>query len=178
MDATLVLSPDYQPVSYLPLSTVSWQTALKLFFLDKVHVIEWYDDWVINSTSISIRVPAVIVTKSSFSISQRHKTQMRFSRSNLYLRDLYTCQYCNETFNCNDLTIDHVHPQSLGGETSWTNCVTACFDCNTRKGSKLWKPARAPFVPDYWTLVNRAKQAYPKVRHNSWAQYLGLPKAS
>jgi len=178
MSHTLVLSPDYQPVSFLPLSTINWQTAIKLFFLDKVTVIEWYDDWTIKSTNLTIRVPAVIVTKSSFGMNRRYKSQMRFSRANLYLRDLYTCQYCNEPFNCNDLTIDHVYPQSLGGETSWENCVTACFDCNTRKGSKLLKPTRKPFTPDYWMLVKQVKQTQLTIKHESWYQYLGINKTN
>ena len=28
-----------------------------------------------------------------------------------------TCVYCGETYDYNDLTIDHVHPRSRGGET-------------------------------------------------------------
>ena len=44
MSNTLVLAPDYQPVNFLPLSTIHWTAAVKLYFLEKVNVLEWYDD--------------------------------------------------------------------------------------------------------------------------------------
>ena len=33
-------------------------------------------------------------------------------------------------------TIDHVVPKSRGGETSWTNCVLACYRCNSQKADR------------------------------------------
>lgn len=170
--STLVLAPDYQPVNFLPLSTIGWETAVKLYFLDKVQVLEWYDDWIIHSAKMEMRVPAVVVIKNN--MRRRRPGPMRFSRHNLFLRDLFTCQYCNDTFASKDLTIDHVRPFSQGGKTSWDNCVTACKSCNSRKGSKLWKPLRQPAHPDYWRLVNSVKQTAVQVHHPSWAQYLGL----
>jgi len=113
MSSTLVLAPDYSPVSYLPLSTVNWQTAIKLFFINKVTVLEWYEDWIIHSAKLDMRVPAVIVAKRGY---KRNSFGMRFSRENLYLRDLYSCQYCAETISGKELTIDHVIPVSQGGK--------------------------------------------------------------
>ena len=49
-----------------------------------------------------------------------------------------TCVYCGETYDYNDLTIDHVHPRSRGGETISSNCVPACRSCNQSKGSEQW----------------------------------------
>ena len=49
-----------------------------------------------------------------------------------------TCVYCGETYDYNDLTIDHVHPRSRGGETISSNCVPACVKCNQSKGSEPW----------------------------------------
>lgn len=171
---TLILAPDYQPVNYLPLSTIDWQTAIKLFFLNKIQVLEWYDDWTIRSARLEMRVPAVAVTKKGFG----KNTHIRFSRQHLYLRDLFTCQYCNETFESRDLTIDHVLPRSHGGGTSWDNCVTCCKKCNSEKGSKIWTPNRVPYKPNYWNLVNSVKSTYTHVRHPSWRPYLGLKEES
>ena len=170
MSDTLILAPDYQPVNFLPLSTIDWQTAIKLFFLDRIQVIEWHDDWVVHSSSISMRVPAVAVTKRGFG---KGKTA-RFSRQHLFLRDLYQCQYCGETFEPKQLTVDHVVPRSDGGRTSWENCVSACKACNSAKGSKYWRPIHEPFRPSYWNLVNSIKDTFTHVRHPSWATYLGL----
>ena len=170
MSSTLVLAPDYQPVSYLPLSTVSWQLAIKLFFLDKVTVLEWHDDWVIHSAKLDIRVPSVVVVKRGY---KRDKGTMRFSRQNLYIRDLYTCQYCNETIANKDLTMDHVLPLSKGGGTSWENTVTACKNCNMAKGNAVWKPIRQPEQPHYWRIINNVKSLPMSIRHESWQKYIG-----
>lgn len=170
MSTVLVLSPDYQPLSYLPLSTISWQQAIKLFFLNKVSVLEWYDDWVVRSAKLSMRVPAVIVTKGSL----RQKGMMRFTRTNLYLRDLYQCQYCGDTYDTDELTIDHVVPRMRGGKTSWLNCVTCCKECNSAKGHDSANPIRKPFKPDYWNLVSSAKKTGIPIKHPSWAHYLGI----
>ncbi|HEY4213713.1 MAG TPA: HNH endonuclease [Steroidobacteraceae bacterium] len=45
-------------------------------------------------------------------------------------------------------------PQSRGGSNEWTNVVTACSSCNTRKGSHLpdeigMHPLRAPVEPHF-----------------------------
>ena len=58
----------------------------------------------------------------------------RMWRQGIKLRDNHTCVYCGSTEN---LTIDHVRPRSRGGETSASNCVTACLTCNQAKGSLL-----------------------------------------
>ncbi len=46
---TLVLNKDAQPISILPLSAIGWQEAIKYMWLDRVHVLEWYDDWIVRS---------------------------------------------------------------------------------------------------------------------------------
>jgi 5-methylcytosine-specific restriction endonuclease McrA len=43
------------------------------------------------------------------------------------------------------LTIDHVIPKSRGGDNTWENMVTCCFDCNSRKGSKTPEEAGLKF---------------------------------
>ena len=49
-----------------------------------------------------------------------------------------TCIYCGETYDINDLTIDHVHPRCRGGGDAH-NTVAACLKCNQNKGSQHWK---------------------------------------
>lgn len=170
MSTTLLLNQNYEPISVLPLSVVNWQHALKLYFLDRVSILESYDDWVVRSEHLTINVPSVCVTKEYFN----YKKSVKFSRSNLYLRDLYTCQYCDEVFSHHDLTIDHVLPRMAGGKTNFENTVTACKPCNHHKGSKIIKPLRAPYKPDYWALVSKWKNRPITVPNKNWYKYLGI----
>jgi 5-methylcytosine-specific restriction endonuclease McrA len=169
MSDVLVLNADAQPVSYLPLSAIQWKEAITYMCLDKVTVLDWYDDWVVRSAHWETRVPAVIMLKEMM----RRRRRPRFSKTNLYIRDLYTCQYCNTQHIRKDLTLDHVKPICLGGRTEWTNIVAACGPCNVRKGNKThMKPIRVPHEPDYYELVNKRKQLDFAIRHPAWNQYL------
>jgi len=107
-----------------------------------------------------------------------HKTRKpRFSKSNLYLRDLYECGYCGQRFAKNELTMDHVQPISKGGGTSWTNCITACKTCNWAKGNKTgpqWRPRYTPYAPGYYELVRKRKSLPIQLRHPSWQQWLDI----
>lgn len=169
MSDVLVLNADAQPVSYLPLSAIQWKEAITYMWLDKCDVLEWYDDWVVSSASWETRVPSVIMLKQFM----RRRRRPRFSKTNLYIRDLYTCQYCTQLFSRNNLTLDHVRPLSLGGRTAWDNIVAACAKCNTAKGNKMkMKPVKEPYEPDYYELVNKRKQLEFNIRHEAWKNYL------
>ena len=84
-------------------------------------------------------------------------------RMTLYARDKHLCAYCGEVFSTSRLTIDHVLPRSRGGKNYWANCVTACHDCNHRKGSKTPEEAKmhllyvpyAPTIHERILLKNR-----------------------
>jgi len=115
-------------------------------------------------------VPSVCVTKDYF----HYKKSVKFSRNNLFLRDLYTCQYCNDVFSYDDLTIDHVIPRMAGGKTNFENTVTACKPCNGAKGHKFKRPLRDPYKPDYYHLVGKWKERLVTVPCESWYKYLGI----
>lgn len=81
----------------------------------------------------------------------------------VFARDQYICAYCGNDFQKKKLSIDHILPSSRGGETTWTNCITACTRCNMRKGDKTLDEAGMqllyiPYTPDkaeYLILSNR-----------------------
>lgn len=169
MSHTLLLNADALPVSYLPLSAIQWREAVTYLWLDKVTVLEWYDDWIVRSSSWETRVPAVIMLKQMY----RRRRQPRFSRQNVFIRDLYTCQYCNTPYTKSNLTLDHVIPISKGGKTEWNNIVSACNPCNANKADKTnIKPKKLPYVPDYYDLVNKRKELDMHIAHPSWNAYL------
>ncbi len=122
---TLLLSQSYEPIK-----VISWQRAITLLFLGKVEVVEEYGD-AVRSVTFIIKIPSVVRLLRAF---RRHHRPVKFSRVNIYARDGYACQYCGDKLGVDELTYDHVVPRSQGGRTEWTNIVTACHDCNRRKG--------------------------------------------
>ena len=56
-----------------------------------------------------------------------------------------TCIYCGKLYETSELTIDHVHPKSLGGPTNTQNSVCACRKCNQEKGTIPWQSFIAKF---------------------------------
>lgn len=172
---TLLLNANAQPVSYLPLSAIQWKEAILYMYHDKCSVLEWYNDWLVHSPTWETRVPAVIMLKEYV----RTKTAVRFSKSNVYLRDQYSCLYCGDRVTKREATLDHVVPVSRGGKTNFENIATSCAPCNTRKGNKMspeWRPRYKPYRPGYWELVRKRKQLPFEVKHPSWYQWLDLEK--
>lgn len=170
MSSTLLLNADAAPVSLLPLSTVDWQEAIRYMVLDKVEVMEWHDDWIVRSARWETRVPAVIMLKEY----QKPKHTMRLSKRNIFLRDEYHCQYCGCEVNEASATLDHVHPISQGGKTTWENSTTACKPCNYRKGAQVgkMKPIMTPYKPSFWDLVGKRRKRGFHLGHPSWQYYL------
>lgn len=81
-----------------------------------------------------------------------------FSREHVMARDNWTCAYCRAPAT----TWDHVVPRVQGGGSSWTNCVAACWDCNTFKGGRtpgqadmvlLWAPEEPRALEDLVGLL-------------------------
>jgi len=87
MAHTLILNADASPISVLPLSTITWEESIRYLVSDKATVLEWYDDWIVHSATWETRVPAVMILKEY----QKKKVSVRFSKQNVFLRDLFTC---------------------------------------------------------------------------------------
>ena len=163
----LVLNADFRPMSYFPLSLLSWQDAVHAVFRERVSVVAEYDAWA-RSPSTKIRLPSVVALRRYRQSARR----VAFTRFNVFLRDRFTCQYCGEAFASSALTFEHVIPRSRGGQTTWSNIVTACVPCNTGKGNSLRiKPRRPPKEPTLNELL-AAKRAFPPgYLHESWMDY-------
>lgn len=170
MNATLVLNADYSPLGVAPLSTLTWKEAVKLVYLNQVDIIENYSDWFVHSPSVTMPVPSVVVSKT-FVKSGR---TVKFNKSNLCIRDDYTCQYCGEKFEMKSLTMEHVTPRCLGGKTNWTNVAMACNRCNTRKGHRTdVKPMRMPYKPLIGEIVSKVKKTPVIIPNENWIPYIG-----
>ena len=44
------------------------------------------------------------------------------------------CRYCDTRLLVNNMACDHIHPLSLGGNSTVANLQMICMRCNTRKG--------------------------------------------
>jgi 5-methylcytosine-specific restriction endonuclease McrA len=170
MSDCLVLNADGAPVSFLPISTVDWQEAVKYLVLDKCHVLAWHEDWIVHSATWETQVPSVIILKEYM----KAKTSVRYSKGNIFLRDSYKCAYCETKLQKKECTLDHVLPVSHGGKTTFENTVTACGPCNAGKGNnKKIKPKFKPYKPDFYELVNkRKKQGFENIRYTEWLLYI------
>ena len=168
METCLLLNAGFEP-----LRVVDWRRAFCLIFQGKVEILEEHST-VVRSVSHQFRLPAVIRLRRWVNLKRRPPI-IRFSRSNIYLRDDFMCQYCARRFPERELTLDHVVPVVRGGKKNWENIVTACTPCNQKKGDstpeeagqRLLRPAKAPkWLPGRLGL-NR-QRAMPKV----WESYL------
>jgi 5-methylcytosine-specific restriction endonuclease McrA len=166
---TLVLDSSYQVMN-----KVSWQRAFEYWVSGKVEILEEYADRFVRSASQVFKVPSIIRFVNY--ISQR-KRVVRFSRSNIYTRDHYTCQYCGKKCKAEQLTYDHVVPRSKGGKTNWSNIVAACQQCNRQKGDRTPEQAgmklrSTPVKPKKLPTIAGPKQYWKNGMPDSWKAFL------
>ncbi|PIX22863.1 MAG: HNH endonuclease [Deltaproteobacteria bacterium CG_4_8_14_3_um_filter_43_13] len=134
--------------------------------------IEQHDE-TIGLVDRAIKIPRVILLVTYDRIP---KTQVRFTRANIYARDRNTCQYCGVVFTKNELSLDHIIPRAYGGASCWENIVCCCFSCNKKKGSKglhetgmkLLKPPAKPRWPPFF------KVPLQDIRRQEWRMFLNM----
>lgn len=129
MEQTLVLNASYEPISI-----VHWQRAMTLFFKGAAEIVAEHDIEK-RAVTFSFKLPAV-VRLLRFVRVRGKREGVPFSRANIFRRDDYTCQYCGEQKDAEDLNFDHVIPASKGGPKCWENIVTACLECNRTKADR------------------------------------------
>lgn len=135
MQRVLVLNSFYQPSQ-----VVSWERAVCLLFDGKAETVESTDE-VLRSPSVQMMMPSIIRMKRK---TRARKMSIKFSRTNVFLRDGHKCQYCKGSFEEAELNYDHVLPRSRGGRTEWDNIVASCYPCNEKKGNKTPDEAKMP----------------------------------
>lgn len=165
----LLLNADAQPVSYMPLSVLTWQEAIKYVTQNRASVLEWHNDWTVRSINWETKVPSIIMLREYLDCTR----DVNYSKFNVLMRDEFKCQYCGQHLDPKIATIDHVFPASLGGKTYFENCTTACPTCNVAKGSNpKIKPKTLPHHPTYWELVGKRRKQPFEIYHDSWKQYI------
>jgi 5-methylcytosine-specific restriction endonuclease McrA len=104
------------------------------------------------------------------------RTPVKFNRRNIFARDANHCQYCGKRFPTAELSLDHILPRSRGGETSWSNIVCCCVECNVRKGGRTPNEAHMKLIAD---PVKPKRSPVVTLRlssekYASWKQFLDI----
>lgn len=125
--------------SFEPLTIVPVRRALRLVIDGKAEIVEIDGGTPVRSMRISVPRPAVIRLRRFIHVPRKFRRQV--TNTFLFARDNYRCQFCGryqfELKFRECLTRDHLVPLSRGGTNEWTNVITACSNCNTRKGNRL-----------------------------------------
>jgi 5-methylcytosine-specific restriction endonuclease McrA len=166
---TLILNQDYTPLSIIPISSCNWQDSMKSWLNDEARPVEYYSQWRVRSSRESWPVPSVMVCNRYV----KKKSNIRYNRYNMLLRDHFRCQYCLCNLDLKTVTVDHVVPRVRGGVTRWENVVSCRAKCNSAKGHRTTlKPRVNPVRPNYYGLVSVACQRPVVIPHKSWTPYL------
>jgi 5-methylcytosine-specific restriction endonuclease McrA len=145
--------------SFEPLTMVPVRRAVRLVIDGKAEIVE-AEGAAVRSERLALPRPAVIRLVKFVHVPRRFRRQV--TNTFLFARDGYRCQFCGRAQHdlrpreC--LTRDHLIPLSRGGTNAWTNVLTACSTCNTRKGNLLPVEAgmhalRAPVEPHFVHLA-------------------------
>jgi 5-methylcytosine-specific restriction endonuclease McrA len=130
----LALNASFEPLTMVPL-----KRALRLVIDGKAEIVEADRGKAVRSERLALPHPVVIRLRKFVHVPRRFRRQV--TNTFLFARDGYRCQYCgragHELRPRESLTRDHVVPISRGGLNIWTNVVTACSGCNTRKANHL-----------------------------------------
>lgn len=150
-----------------PVRWIPWQDAVNLYSRE---MIAWtagdsiftFRGGISRMTGLRsiVEINSIIAVKHSSHFNHSKRTIPPLTNRELFLRDAYLCMYCGNKSNDTLLTRDHVIPISKGGKDRWSNVVTACRSCNTRKGNRKPEDAHMPLL------------AIPYIPN--WAEYLAL----
>ncbi len=177
--------------SFEPLTMVPTRRALRLVIEGKAEIVEADGEEPIRSMRFEMPRPAIIRLVRFVHVPRRFRRQV--TNTFLFARDHYTCQYCarvqGELKQRECLTRDHVIPQSRGGGNAWTNVVTACSACNTRKGNHLpdeigMHPLHQPLEPHFvhlsWAIrrLSAAQFKYIRLFYGDQALAALIPRTS
>lgn len=191
-DTVLVLNRGWQaihvktPADALSMMYSDVATGLDIRGDDHMVPLRWKDwiqlpvdehDHYIQTIRGNIKIPKVIVLCNFDKVP---KKRPKLSNKNIWLRDGGVCQYTGKKLQPGEGNIDHVIPKSLGGETSWTNCVLAHREINAKKAGRtpeqaglnlLRKPAAPKELPATYYIRNKHKikewEPFLKLKYNN-----------
>lgn len=185
---TLILNSAWQPISVASVrhAIIKVTSGLARFLDDESYVLYDMEGWmelpvpdgqegIALPHNAQMRIPEIIVLKNYDRFPRR---EVKLTRRNLLVRDGFRCQYTGKVVSASEATIDHVHPQSRGGRTTWDNVVIASIDANRKKADKTPEEAgmkllRAPRKPDWSPIYSRFARLTATSRiPQSWRKFI------
>jgi 5-methylcytosine-specific restriction endonuclease McrA len=176
-----------------PIRWIPWQSAVCLYSRNMIawtageSVFTFFGGLSrISGERSSIQINSIIAVKRSKLAKHKTRGIPPLNNRELFLRDGHMCMYCGTELSTYHLTRDHVVPMSRGGEDRWSNVVTACKGCNTRKGNRTPEEAgvallAVPYIPnwaEFLALSNRRilsdQMAFLKAQFNRKERLLSL----
>lgn len=160
----LALNASFEPITMVPM-----RRAVRLLIDGKAELVEAADGRRVRSANLHLPRPLVIRLTRFIHVPRRFRRQV--TNTFLFARDRYRCQYCgrqqHELKGREALTRDHLIPISRGGLNEWTNVVTACSPCNTRKANRLpaeigMHPMTVPVEPHFVHLSWAVRRLTPQ----------------
>lgn len=164
MRKTLLLDASFSTISF-----IEFRRLIKLVVRNKIEILSNWDEE-IHWESGKMFFPSVV---RLYRFVPRIAKKMKFNRKGIFRRDSYLCMYCGIALSKSHITIDHVIPTSQGGENTWRNCVSCCFECNSKKGNRTPEQAGMPLIlqPTEPTRSLTSEYILTKPKHNDWADY-------
>lgn len=133
-----------EAAGYVAKGQVAWQHGRTLHRLRGGH----------NSHGIQsvIELPSIMAVKGCTPYKARTRTIV-LTKQSLCMRDRFMCAYCGGVFPEDELEMEHILPESRGGERTWMNIVCADRRCNARKRDRTpdeagMKLLFLPYVPN------------------------------
>ncbi len=160
----LVLNANYEP-----LNVCSTKRAIGLVMLEKAVIVANGRGYLRTPSTTFLR-PSII--RLGYMV-HRPRPRVKLTKQEIFQRDGYTCQYCGRRGGT--LTIDHITPRYKGGGYSWTNLVTACSDCNRKKGGKTPGEANMMLIRQPFEPTASARYLYGRYLQDNqdWQTFIG-----
>lgn len=172
----LVLNKGWQPIAVASVKKSIAQVCREsAFFLhSNDYIMHDFDSWldleaepkyIQMAQNRRMKMPEIIILSS---YNKFPKRDVMLNRRNVLIRDNYRCQYTGVALSYKNATIDHVHPQSKGGKTTWDNVVICSKEANLKKGNKILtecgfelktKPVKPQWSPIYSRFVKISNQS-------------------
>ena len=126
---------------YSILTKLSWQMGITLMLKVTIVPIEFHERRILEVNGEYYPLPKVTMDKKFIFCTLKAGT----SKRKIFLRDVYTCQYCGVK-NPDNLSLDHIKPEWQSMKDTWESLVCACFKCNSKKGGRTPEEANMPLL--------------------------------